>query len=1012
MAYAEKYYHEFCNPFGQICRISILELDFIGASIELEGQPDPIVKTYDNSDEFKFKPIIPSTVEIRLAFGTGNGVDFSEFWESDEKTFKVEYFIGGVLDWAGFVITDGFQYNLTGGVYYANITATDGLSTLESILFKDENTNEPYGLTDLTYNNGFDFPFILIATEILRKLDLNFDLWTLIDVYEKNQIDRTSDSRDSDPLTKTYVNVKTYINESKRNDIPYFEDVNEVWNCKKVMENLLHVWGAKLYQDNGTWRIKRINVDTKYGFDYPKELGVNNFFYKAFYSNSPETALDPVNSVYDTNLDIYAFQDIDVLGIGDFTSNESTITTPAQAGFYKLFTTGKIIEVAVNGSISNIYSFTEPIYYWHKYNTLAGYVGREEINDVITIPCDDNNQFLLGNDHVLRMDDVYKQFRVNYEYSYLKDDDSPINLIKNGNFEALYTQYGGIEAPPNWYRIRWGGEYLRLSTDDIPILERNQANNNTKMLVMGRQYNDLNKANKRSSARITAALGQNNIPIDNVKDDVKLTVWAKYKYRVGSKRFYPTFRFFLAGETKCALLSNNYLGDYDTEWFHAYSKDLIKYDSAGGVDLKTAQISNTDIIESGFRYNYNFCYLNAKSAENYDENEEDVDKWYQFRVKVPPFPESGQLAVYIYGLSASKGRTWTFPFLVRDTGNTLKQFRSPFDNWEDEGGDYPRLKIASINLGYIPTEDEEIPSEDYIYANENINFTDQRDPIEIFNGDTEDIVVQSSLIVPENTSGGKNKWDTSYNDFGLSDLGLILCKSIMSQYNSPYRLLDGSIKSNNIGYGTRYEFEAIPDIQWILLRGTFNQLRGYLEDATFAQITSNTIKKGGIINGEGLDPVWSFTGNIRCIQDAGENTGYYEEEEQDINSNSETFGDFRWVTKDIDTDLCPIGEPSKYYWGTDEAAYTLSNFKDYTIVEDEGGVVKVNYTQDGGEYIYFLHLASLGDVNRVANDFQFNIIDSFQYLSDVTINGYLYRVLRQDFVTSAMNNFTQTFDFN
>lgn len=187
MAYAEKYFHQFCKPSGKVCRISIQKRDYVGSSIELEGQPEPILISYDNSDEFKFKPIIPSTAEIFLTFGTGNGVDFSEFWEADEKTFKIVYTVAGEIEWVGFVLLEGFAYELSGGVYYAQITATDGLGTLESILFKDQNTGQKYGLTDLTYNDGFKFPLILVATEILRKLDLDLDLWTLVDVYEQNQ---------------------------------------------------------------------------------------------------------------------------------------------------------------------------------------------------------------------------------------------------------------------------------------------------------------------------------------------------------------------------------------------------------------------------------------------------------------------------------------------------------------------------------------------------------------------------------------------------------------------------------------------------------------------------------------------------------------------------------------------------------------------------------------------------------------------------------------------------------
>lgn len=1015
MAYTEKYFHQFCKLSGKVCRISIQKRDYVGSSIELEGQPDPILISYDNSDEFKFKPIVPSTAEIFLTFGTGNGVDFSEFWEADEKTFKIVYTVAGEVEWVGFVLLEGFAYELSGGVYYAQITATDGLGTLESILFKDQNTGQKYGLTDLTYNEGFKFPLILIATEILRKLELDLDLWTLVDVYEQNQTDRTSDSRNSDPLAITQVNVKTYINGSERNDIPYYQEVDEAWDCKKVMENLLYVMcGSQLFQENGKWKIKRFGIDAKYGLPYPIKLDEFKYFYKADFNDDPTTYANVKNAIYDESLDLYMYVDAYNINIGDYCSNDADFSSPAKEGYYKFFYLGKIIEVSSNGSVIGITNYDKPVYKWHKYNTLAGYIGSEELDNTIFIPCKDKNKFLLGNDHVLRMDDLYKQFRVNYEYTYLKDGDSPDNFIKNGNFEQDFQQYGKIEAPPEWYRIKWGSyyKYPRLRVEDIPLNERIYANGETKMLTMGRQYNNLNIYGKEKVGRPTSALGQNNIIVTK-GDETLLRVFVRYNYRPITSRYYPMFRIFLAGSENCYFLLNDFKSDenYKTQWSNEHKTSLIKKYPDGSINLAHGNTSSYNKKPNIFQKNPDFLYLNAKDAENYDEDLEHDERWYEFNYRIPPIPESGQIAIYVHGLASSR-KTYNNPstkfYGVSESGKTRVLYM-PNIKWVEEDID---MHLASINIGKTYTKDEVIPSEDYIYANENVNYTDQREPIEIFNGDTEDVVVQSSLIVPTNNTGGKNKWDTSNNDFGKSDLGLILCKSVMKQYGNPSRLLEGGVAAEDATYGTRFLFEAIPNTYFMLLRGDFNPIKGYIEDATFAEIGIAAIKRGGIINGESLDPVWDFTGEIRCIKENDLNTGYYEEEQLDINRNSETFGVTRWVLGEEDTELCPIGQPSKYYWGCDNAGYQLANFTDYTVLNEENNTVSVGYTQEGGKYIYFLHLASLGTVNRISNEFQYNIISSFQYLADITINGYLYRVLRQDFVTAEMDNFSQTFDFN
>src|SRR6478609_10981833 len=269
MAYTEKYFISFCNPLGQSCRVSIKQDDFIGDAVELTGQEEPFVVAYDNSDDFKFKPIIESEANINLVFDS-SVLGMDELWTSDERTFKVESTVDGVLDWTGFIIPEGLDYNLKGGSYDAVLIARDGLATLEGILFKTDN-NDFYGFQDFGYNNGDKFPFILILTEILRKLDLGIDLWTLVDYYEQTMDLLNTDSRDSDPLAISCASVKTYINDTDRKDVAYFEDVNEAWDCKKIIENVCNIWGARLYQQNRVWRFKSIHADSIIANPYTTE---------------------------------------------------------------------------------------------------------------------------------------------------------------------------------------------------------------------------------------------------------------------------------------------------------------------------------------------------------------------------------------------------------------------------------------------------------------------------------------------------------------------------------------------------------------------------------------------------------------------------------------------------------------------------------------------------------------------------------------------------------------------
>jgi len=1006
MAYFEKYFISFCNPLGQSCRVSILQDDFVGDAVELVGQEDPIVIAYDNSDDFKFKAIIESEASINLVFNDDT-LSFSELWTSDERTFLVKYTIEGVLEWTGFIIPEGFDYNLKGGSYDAVLIARDGLSTLEGILFKTDN-NDFYGFQDFGYNNGELFPFILVLTEILRKLDLSIDLWTLADYYEQTMLLLNENSRNSDPLALSFVNVKTYINDSDRTDIPYFQDVNEAWDCKKIIENICNIWGARLYQESGVWRFKSIHADSIIANPYTTEsddfVGTNPVLvdgmwqYECFYSASPDISLD-------TTVFIYSLYN--TISVNDVLYND-TIFTPATDGYYLVKGLDKLVQINSSGIVINITVYEPAVsdYYWKKYNNTAGYLGRELAKNEVVIPCSNKDVFLKDNDATVRMDKVYKQFRVNFDYTFVRVGDSPINLLQNGNFALPFTQYGQLEAPPNWQRWRENTSkfFPRGRVNTLNDAEKTATDGNTNSLEMSIQYNGINTPNTDANPAIWAAYIQNNIVIDQKVRALTLDGWVKYKYADSTMSYYPVLRAILKPNPPVVVdnvqefyvLVNSASDDYNLEWLK--------------VEVFVESLAGTEKIN--FESLRTFFQIYPWQGRKWLESEKFNNKWYDFNLKIQTPPKFGMIDFYIHGLCGLHGKkSQSYPpfFGKRMNGVGTEDYNFPTVSNQ---ASMPRPQFTGLNFGYVPNPETEVPKTDYIYANGNINYTFQEDPIRIYNGDTTDIEIVSGIVVPTNVSGSKNRWDTFNNAFGKTDIGMILCKSVMQQYYKPNRLLDCEFKATNYKYGDIISFEHIPDIKFIMLRGSFNEKRGWWEGCTLAQITSDAISPGGVVNGDSLDPIWQETGNTRCVKDLdGLNTGESEYEVQDVNSNSDSFGDFRWVSSGENLTMCPIGDPSKYYWGTDVDDYDVVNFLDYTITfEDESiGQVQVTYNNTGGKYIYFLHLASLGSVVQVGNQYQSQIISSFTYLDDVTINGYIYRVLRQNFVTSEFENFLLTY---
>ncbi len=631
MAYTEKYFIVFCNPLGESCRVSILQDGFVGLATELVGQEEPIIIQYDNSDDFKFKAIIESEASINLVFDDAI-LSFSELWESNERTFLVKYTIDDILEWSGFIIPDGFDYNLKGGKYDAVLTARDGLSTLEGILFKTDN-NEFYGFQDFGYNNGELFPFILVLTEILRKLDLGIDLWTLVDYYEQTMTTLNDNTRESDPLSLAYVNVKTYINDTDREDVAYFEDINEAWDCQKIIENICNIWGSRLYQQNGVWRLKSIHADSVIASGYippidsfvgtnPTQSGAS-WKYETYFSPTKEIDLL-------TSFDLYSAHD--TVALNDKMYNDSALTSLADAGFHLIKGADKVLEVGIGGVVINITAYHSVVdaYYWKKYNNTSGYLGRELADTGTLIPCSDKDTFLKDNDAVVRMDKVYKQFRVNFDYTFIRVGDSPINLLQNGNFALPFDQYGQLEAPPNWERwqentSKWfpRGRVITLDSSAQTATE-----GNTNALEMHVQYGDANTPNTDPNPAVWAAYIQRNIIIDARVSALTFRGFVKYTYKdIDPKKwfYYPVYRAILypnppilSGETlEVYVLRNVINDDFDLGW-----ERVLLLNSAANITMEDVFL---DAANRSVLRKYFITY--PQNGNNWVESEKSIHKW-------------------------------------------------------------------------------------------------------------------------------------------------------------------------------------------------------------------------------------------------------------------------------------------------------------------------------------------------------------------------------------------------
>lgn len=264
MAYGIKYRHSYCNEYGVNSSVTILENGYLGSVKDIDAQEDPIVISQEGSDTNKFDTIRPSTASIGLI---GNeSFKLEELFTADERKYMVENHVGGVMVWRGFVIPNGFSHEWTGGEFPMEIIASDNLSTLKDFAFLNDNGTVISGR----------LKHIDVLLKCLNKLDIGLDLLTLTNIV------RQGGFAGEDPLfintTDAYAFLSTDVREEGVDF--YYENPENAFNCEDVVNAICKLYGAKLYQSNGYWRFKRVNVD--YGasisgqtFNRYNTLGVN-----------------------------------------------------------------------------------------------------------------------------------------------------------------------------------------------------------------------------------------------------------------------------------------------------------------------------------------------------------------------------------------------------------------------------------------------------------------------------------------------------------------------------------------------------------------------------------------------------------------------------------------------------------------------------------------------------------------------------------------------------------------
>jgi hypothetical protein len=221
------------------------------------GASSPLLISWMAKEDKPLEPIKASQAVLYLLAELSN--EFEPLFTSDRRKFRMDVYTGeietGTLLWRGYLNTELYSEPYTGDNYITSITATDGLGELKNISFTDTAGN-PY--------TGFKSHFNIIKI-ILKKLALNLPLNIGCNLHETRSLG-------TEPLDDVYV------------DAGIFKNGTNPMTCLQVLQDILGLYGMRLWQQSGAWYLVRIAelLNQTYtirqydaGFNYTGSVEVN-----------------------------------------------------------------------------------------------------------------------------------------------------------------------------------------------------------------------------------------------------------------------------------------------------------------------------------------------------------------------------------------------------------------------------------------------------------------------------------------------------------------------------------------------------------------------------------------------------------------------------------------------------------------------------------------------------------------------------------------------------------------
>lgn len=229
---AERWRIEFSDLQKVEWRISIDDPDHTGDYTLLKATGNPLNISYDNESDDVFDPMRPS----RATFEVYSETNFAllDLYSVEDMHYPVTIYCNEALFWSGYVETQNYAEVYEPVPYAVSITATDGLSILENILYADSIAyNE--GEETITYYNGHELESAIIL-DILGEIGFT-QFKEYVNIYENDMLSTASDS----PLDQIKID----------------RDIFKDYYCYDVLSEILKKYNAIIRQKDGVFCIYR-----------------------------------------------------------------------------------------------------------------------------------------------------------------------------------------------------------------------------------------------------------------------------------------------------------------------------------------------------------------------------------------------------------------------------------------------------------------------------------------------------------------------------------------------------------------------------------------------------------------------------------------------------------------------------------------------------------------------------------------------------------------------------------